>query len=131
MELLLTLMMSHGLACLLLAMPKYNKQVSGFEKREKMIEKAFAFSGWCLIVLACGIAIKYFGVANGLVWICALLTLTASLLCLLFSFKANYTASFVTFLPVKVLGLGISSYTSVVYLPIYLIIYLCFNLFIA
>ncbi len=128
MVLLLILMMSHGLVCLLLAMHKYNKQVNNFPKREKSLAVALSFSGWSLITLTIIISVGYFGVGNGLVWFFALLTVCASFLCLMFSFKANLVAGLVVFVPVKILKQGLNKYSVLIYLVLYSIICLTISL---
>lgn len=120
-ELLTLFMMLHGFTLLLLAMPKYNKQVLAFPKKNKKLEQVFKHTGALLVFVSVAISIFYKGIGVGFAWSCALVTLTGTALSVTFSMNSNKVAMVLIYLPTKLFG-GINVKTSAFFLTIYLMI---------
>jgi len=120
-ELLTLLMMLHGLTLLLLAMPKYNKQVLAFPKKNKELEQVFKHTGAVLVFVSVAISMFYKGIGVGIAWSCALVTLAGTVLSVTFSMNSNKVAMFLVYLPTKLFG-GINMKTSAFFLTIYLML---------
>ncbi|MAD89017.1 MAG: hypothetical protein CMK64_04890 [Pseudoalteromonas sp.] len=120
-ELLTLFMMLHGFTLLLLAMPKYNKQVLAFPKKNKKLEQVFKHTGALLVFVSVAISIFYKGIGVGFAWSCALVTLAGTVLTVTFSMNSNKVAMVLVYLPTKLFG-GISVKTSAFLLTLYLMI---------
>ncbi|WP_138566232.1 hypothetical protein [Pseudoalteromonas phenolica] len=126
MELLVTFMMLHALLLILLSMPKYNKAIKEFPKRDKKLEKTFKLSGFTLLFLSFLIMLFVNGLGVGIAWFCALVTLIGTLLSILNCFNAAKTAQIVTFIPQKLFG-RITAKSGLLYLGLYPSIFLLFS----
>ena len=126
MELLVTFMMLHALLLILLSMPKYNKAIKEFPKRDKKIEKIFKLSGFTLLFLSFLIMLFVNGLGVGIAWFCALITLIGTLLSFLNCFNAAKTAQIVTFIPQKLFG-RITGKSGLLYLGLYPSIFLLYS----
>lgn len=118
-ELLTLFMMLHGFTLLLLAMPKYNKQVLAFPKKNNELEQVFKHTGAVLVFVSVAISMFYKGIGVGVAWSCALVTLTGTALSVTFSMNSNKVAMVLVYLPTKLFG-GVNVKTSVFFLTIYL-----------
>ena len=98
------LIMFHTLLFLLLAMPKYNKQISYFPKRNNKLESSFRYTGYALLAMCIALLIFDNGVGVGIVWVCALLTFLGSLVSVMFAFYPTNTAASLIWLPKKIFG---------------------------
>ena len=129
MILLLTmLIMYHALLFLLLAMPKYNKQISNFTKRNKKLESSFKYAGYALLAMCIALLIFDNGVGVGIAWVCALLTFLGSLVSVMFAFNPTNTAASLLWLPKKLFGV-ISFSTAYLYLVVYTVLIASFGAF--
>ena len=113
--LLSMLIMFHALLCLLLAMPKYNKQIPNFPKRNNKLESSFRHAGYVLLAISVALLVFDNGVGVGIAWVCALLTFLGSLVSVMFAFNPTNTASSLIWLPKKIFGV-ISSSSAYFYL---------------
>ena len=103
-ELVSTFMVLHALSLILLSMPKYNKAIKGFPKRDKKLEKGFKFIGLTLLFFSFCVMVFVNGIGVGIAWFCALITLMGTLLSVLYSLNASYTGQIVMYLPQIVFG---------------------------
>ncbi|TLX45111.1 hypothetical protein C1E24_20685 [Pseudoalteromonas phenolica] len=126
--LLSMLIMFHALLFLLLAMPKYNKQISVFPKRDKKLESNFRHVGYVLLVICIALLIVDNGVGVGIALVCGLLTFLGSLVSVMFTFNQTNTAASLIWLPKKIFGV-ISSSSAYFYLVGYGVLVTSFTLF--
>ena len=122
------LIMFHTLLFLLLAMPKYNKQISYFPKRNNKLESSFRYTGYALLAMCIALLIFDNGVGVGIAWVCALLTFLGSLVSVMFAFNPTNTAASLIWLPKKIFG-AISSSSAYFYLVGYGVLVTSFTLF--
>ena len=125
--LLSMLMMIHALLLLLLAMPKYNKQISSFPKRDKKLESNFRHVGYALLAMCIALLIFDNGVGVGIAWVCGLLTLLGSLVSLMYAFNQTNTAASLIWLPKKIFGV-ISPSSAYFYLVGYTVLIASFTI---
>jgi len=122
------LMMFHSLLFLLLAMPKYNKQLSNFPKRNNKLESSFRHVGYALLAMCIALLIFDNGVGVGIAWVCGLLTFIGSLVSVMFAFNQTNTAASLLWLPKKLFGV-ISLSTAYLYLVVYTVLIASFGAF--
>lgn len=115
------LIMFHALLFLLLSMPKYNKQVSHFPKRDKKLESSFRFVGNTLVATSIALLIIVNGFGVGIAWTCGLLTLLGSIVSVMFALNPMRTSGCLVWLPKK-LSVEISSKAAYLYLLVYSIL---------
>ncbi|MFY8299276.1 DUF3325 family protein [Pseudoalteromonas sp. SS15] len=126
--LLSMLIMFHALLCLLLAMPKYNKKISNFPKRNNKLESRFRHVGYALLAMCIALLIFDNGVGVGIAWVCALLTFLGSLVSVMFAFNPTNTVASLIWLPKMIFGV-ISSSSAYFYLVGYALLVASFTLF--
>jgi hypothetical protein len=100
-ELLLLLIMLHGLSFILCSMPKYNKQLFSFQKKDNRLTLSLKYTGFILITLSALIAVVDKGIGVGIAWLCALLTLTGTFITICFSIAPNRTIKILLIAPDK------------------------------
>ena len=120
-ELFLLMMMVHGLGLLLLAMPKYNKQVVLFPRKSKKVESHFKYSGALLVSLSVLFAMYAKGMGVGIAWSCALLTFTGTALSVFFSINSNKLITVLFYIPTKIYG-ELNSRSAVILLSGYFVL---------
>lgn len=100
-ELLLLLMMLHGLSFILCSMPKYNKQLFSFQKKDNRLTASLKYTGFMLISLSALVAGFDKGFGVGIAWLCAFLTLTGTFITICFSMAPNRTIKILLIAPDK------------------------------
>ena len=110
--------MYQAFTCLLIAMPKYNKQLKQFCLLNARQQSAFKFSGYLLLISSLFLLVEVSGLSNGIVWFFAIFTLSGSVLALLFSFLPE-----LAILPVRIFVVLRSPDKRLHFSPIFL---LCF-----
>lgn len=114
------LMMLQGLMCLLLTMPKYAKQITGYQARDKRLSNNLNITGWLLLAGSFTVLLTQLGIGNGFVWLCASLTLIGTMITLAFSLSASFTAKWFLFIPVNL----VQASKGKACLPIYVLLFL-------
>ena len=122
------LIMSHALLFLLLSMPKYNKQVPDFPKKDKKLESSFRLVGYILLFTCIALLIIDNGVGVGIAWVCALLTFLGSFVSLMFAFNQTHIAASLIWLPKNIFGV-ISSSAAYFYLVGYTLLITIFTIY--
>jgi hypothetical protein len=100
-EILFLLMMLHGLSFILCSMPKYNKQLFSFQKKDNRLTLSLKYTGFILITLSALIAVFDKGIGVGIAWLCAFLTLTGTFITLCLSRAPNRTIKILLIAPDK------------------------------